>query len=36
MKWGGQRMERLLESYVDRLGWLTVALIAVYIVVKTW
>ncbi len=35
MKWGGARMERLLESYVDRLGWFTVALVAVVIVYRS-
>ena len=29
MKWGGARMEALLHAYVDRLGWATVALLAV-------
>jgi membrane protein YqaA with SNARE-associated domain len=36
MKWGGQRMERLLESTIDRLGWFTVAVLALYIGFKTW
>ncbi len=29
MRWGGSRMETLLERYVDRLGWATVVLIAI-------
>jgi membrane protein YqaA with SNARE-associated domain len=29
MAWGGARMEAILNRYVDRLGWATVALIAV-------
>jgi membrane protein YqaA with SNARE-associated domain len=28
MAWGGARMEAALHSYVDRLGWATVALLA--------
>ncbi len=28
MKWGGQRMEAVLHKYVDRIGWATVALVA--------
>ena len=27
MAWGGERMEGLLRQYVDRLGWLVVALV---------
>jgi membrane protein YqaA with SNARE-associated domain len=29
MRWGGARMEAELQRYVDRLGWATVALVAV-------
>lgn len=29
MAWGGARMEALLNRYVDRIGWATVALVAV-------
>jgi len=29
MAWGGARMEAMLNRYVDRLGWATVALIAI-------
>jgi membrane protein YqaA with SNARE-associated domain len=29
MRWGGARMEAQLHTYVDRLGWATVGLIAV-------
>lgn len=32
MAWGGARMEALLHRYVDRLGWATVALVAVAVV----
>jgi membrane protein DedA with SNARE-associated domain len=28
MAWGGARMEAALHRYVDRLGWATVALLA--------
>lgn len=33
MAWGGPRMESLLHRYVDRLGWATVAIVAVFAVV---
>jgi membrane protein YqaA with SNARE-associated domain len=36
MKWGGQKMERLLEQYVDQLGWATVAIVVLVIGVKAW
>jgi membrane protein YqaA with SNARE-associated domain len=36
MKWGGQKMERLLEQYVDQLGWATVAIVVLVIAIKTW
>ena len=29
MAWGGERMERLLRRYVDRIGWLLVAAAAI-------
>ena len=29
MRWGGERMQSLLRSYVDRIGWATVVLAAV-------
>lgn len=29
MAWGGARMEALLHRHVDRVGWATVALVAV-------
>ena len=29
MKWGGARMEAVLEQWVDRLGWILVALLVV-------
>ena len=29
MAWGGEKMEAMLHRYVDRLGWATVALVAV-------
>lgn len=35
MRWGGQKMERMLEAYVDRLGWITVALIAAFVAYKS-
>ena len=34
MKWGGERMEKALRRYVDRIGWACIILIAVYIVYK--
>jgi len=34
MKWGGTRMEAALGRYVDRLGWATVALIAVALLIS--
>ncbi len=33
MKWGGKRMEDKLETYVDRIGWATVALIILAVIV---
>lgn len=33
MAWGGARMEAMLHRYVDRLGWATVALVAVGVIV---
>lgn len=33
MAWGGPRMEALLGKYIDRLGWATVVLLAVALVV---
>lgn len=29
MKWGGVRMEGMLRQHIDRIGWLTVALIGI-------
>lgn len=35
IRWGGERMDRLLRSYIDRLGWIFVALaIVLYLVVN--
>lgn len=31
MAWGGERMERTLRSYVDRIGWITIVLLALVI-----
>ncbi|MBU6218064.1 MAG: YqaA family protein [Burkholderiales bacterium] len=36
MRWGGERMEEFLKSNIDRLGWITVAGVAVFIVVKSF
>ena len=33
MKWGGARMESALHRYVDRLGWATVALVVIGILI---
>jgi membrane protein YqaA with SNARE-associated domain len=29
MAWGGERMERLLRDYIDRIGWLLLLLAVV-------
>jgi membrane protein YqaA with SNARE-associated domain len=34
MKWGGRRMEHLLESYVDRLGWSLVVIIVIFVLIQ--
>ena len=34
IKWGGERMEKALRRYVDRIGWACIILIAVYLVYK--
>jgi membrane protein YqaA with SNARE-associated domain len=34
MKWGGKRMENLLETYVDRLGWVLVAVIVIGLFIR--
>ncbi|MCU0833382.1 MAG: DedA family protein [Chromatiaceae bacterium] len=33
MAWGGERMEGLLRQYVDRIGWLVVALVVAVVLV---
>ncbi len=33
MAWGGARMEAVLHRYIDRLGWVVVALVAVAVLV---
>jgi membrane protein YqaA with SNARE-associated domain len=33
MAWGGERMEGLLRQYVDRLGWLMVALVVAVLLI---
>jgi len=33
MAWGGERMEKILHKYVDRLGWLIVALVIITILI---
>ena len=33
MKWGGARMEAALHRYIDRLGWATVALVVIGVLV---
>lgn len=33
MSWGGARMESMLKQYVDRLGWATVALLAIALLI---
>lgn len=35
MRWGGPRMEVMLRTHIDRLGWLTVlVVVAIYVVVE--
>jgi membrane protein YqaA with SNARE-associated domain len=34
MRWGGARMEHLLEKYVDRIGWAMVALVLVVVWIR--
>lgn len=35
MRWGGERMERTLRNYIDRIGWLVLlAAVAVYIIAR--
>lgn len=34
MAWGGARMETALHRYVDRIGWITVALVALYVLIR--
>lgn len=36
MKWGGARMEANLHQYVDRIGWITVALVVIAVAVKVY
>lgn len=36
LKWGGQAMERRLKQHIDTLGWITVACIAVALVIYGW
>ncbi len=33
MAWGGERMEEALHKYIDRLGWLTIALAAIAVLI---
>ena len=33
MKWGGARMEAVLHRYIDRLGWATVALVVIGVLI---
>jgi len=32
MRWGGEPMERMLHNYVDRVGWVLVALVLIIVV----
>lgn len=32
--WGGERMEKALRRYIDRIGWACVVLVAIYIIYK--
>lgn len=36
MAWGGARMETVLHRYVDRLGWATVALMIIGLIIYQW
>ncbi len=31
IKWGGPRMEGMIKNYIDRIGWVTVLLLAVFV-----
>ncbi len=33
MAWGGERMEEALHKYIDRLGWLTIVLAAIAVLI---
>lgn len=35
MKWGGARMEGMLRQHIDRIGWLTVVLVGVGVLLST-
>ena len=34
IKWGGERMEKAIARYIDRIGWACIILIVIYIVYK--
>ena len=34
MRWGGAPMEKLLRTYIDRLGWLVIFLVVIYVLIK--
>jgi uncharacterized membrane protein len=34
MAWGGERMEGLLRQYVDRIGWIMIALVGLVLVFR--
>ena len=36
MAWGGKRMEAALHTYIDRLGWATVAMVVLGVVLYQW
>jgi len=31
IRWGGPRMEGMLKDYIDRIGWITVLLLAIFV-----
>jgi membrane protein YqaA with SNARE-associated domain len=35
MRWGGAPMERALRTYIDRLGWLVIALGVAYVLIAS-
>ncbi len=36
MRWGGPRIEPVLRQHIDRIGWLVVVIVAIFIAIKAW